>query len=88
MSSIIDDQYDKGIDDICDSICFVGDIKTCKKLNIEFHINFNYWNISPNIAINRISKSFEIEWLCVGLYFDIIDYKKYIRYHQPKSDSR
>ena len=79
MSSIIDEQYDKGLNDLIYDIEFEGDIIYVKSLLVEFQIDFKFWNILPNLAINFHSKSFEIEWLFFGLYFDLIYKKKYIK---------
>ena len=38
------------------------------RLRIDCDIDLKFWSIIPAININFHTKSFEFEWLCLGLY--------------------
>jgi len=44
-------------------------------IKIDFNIDPNFWAILPAINFNLHSNSLELEWLCFGLYIDLLPKK-------------
>lgn len=38
------------------------------RLVVDIDLDFDFWAILPALNINKHSKSFEFEWLCLGIY--------------------
>ncbi len=42
------------------------------KIEIAFEMDRGYWNILPSMCVNRHTKGIEIEFLCFGIYINLI----------------